>query len=356
MAQIRSDNALREDTRTTPGVMDISLEFIQEDPVAVLQMLSADALPNSFRLENSPQTIDLGGVSKQVYYTLFSSLIENSPLYLNDKQIPSVEKGAIDEIKSLQIYHTLGAFYSRFAIRNQERSDPFLTGQVFSPQFFHMIKILGVSPNADIDLLTLLESVDKENKACFSLLKDPKNEKLKTDVKNLMLNIYGVEGDENKELAFATEIFDRYKNPILHFIKGASTSGVSEEFFSNIRRLTPEQISEWLQGKTVSKELVLSSLVVENDQNPHFIDYVTWVKENINSADQEWLEKFVFAITGRKVLAFNTKIKLRLTWREGAVFEIHTCFNSLDFPRIKLEKDAFLTNLEDALISDHNIA
>lgn len=112
-----------------------------------------------------------------------------------------------------------------------------------------------------------------------------------------------------------------------------------------IKRFSPEQFSERIQGQSISRELVLGALVLENsagiDPGPHYLQHVKWLKEKIQTADQEWLQKFVVGVTGRKVLQPGARLNIKPTWREEAIIEIHTCFNSLDLPRVAMTKEAF---------------
>ena len=165
-------------------------------------------------------------------------------------------------------------------------------------------------------------------------------------------------GEEGDPIAFSEENLKPYIDPVRAFIQGARDSGVSDQFFAQIRAMTPEDLCEGIQGKALSNQIVLNALLIEEqDGGDVFSGKVNWLQEKIASADPTWLKTFVSAITGRETLAAGTKIKIKPTWREGAAFELHTCFNSLDLPKIAMDKEAFLSALDFCISNPgYNIA
>jgi len=338
MAQIVPDNASTQRADSTV----VSLEHIKQHPQDVLATLSSQALPNSFSVVEGRRAIDLGGVSKQVYFTLFSALIEKGLLSLNKEDIPKV-----DEERKLQVYYMLGKFYAHFAVRNQDRGDLFLTGHVFSPRFFELIQQALMNQDDDKAFAAILKTLAPNFNPFFDLILEEGSLDKQDAVIDLMV-IFEEEGADPVE--FSKAVLESFIKPVKALLQGAKDSGVSPAFFRDIRSLSPAALCLKLQGQSLTNDIVLAALDIDNGEvSEAFKDKVVWLKEKISSADKPWLENLVFAMTGRKVLAQGSKFKIKKIWIEGVIFEFHTCFNSLYLPKIAMNKDDFLQDLDASI-------
>jgi hypothetical protein len=82
---------------------------------------------------------------------------------------------------------------------------------------------------------------------------------------------------------------------------------------------------------------------------------IQWFKEWINQAHPNDLERFVFCVTANRSLGEgNIVLKPNFSnGNRGTALEIHTCFNSLDFPYLPgITKELFLDALNVALDSE----
>ena len=353
------DDIAWEQPISTAFRMIISLEDIKENPVRVLQELSLNPLPNSFRLQEYPRAIDLGGVSKQVFSTLFMALRDQEKLNLNSDEIPYTPDENSIEIK--EIYETLGKFYSHLINRNLDRTDKFVTGIVFSPHFFALVQQTLINPDDTRALIQVICDIRSEEPndhmtPYFNLLQNPENQVMQETVSTLLTAI----GEEGDPVSYAKIlVLDPFLVAAKAFIKGANESNASDQLLSMLRELPPEEFSCQVQGLPLTNEAVLDSLtILDVHSTAAFLQHVEWLKEKITSADSVWLKKFIFTVTGVSILTSNRKLKIKGTSRDtGFEFEYHTCFNSLDLPREPMEKQAFLEALDASLLDPgYNIA
>jgi len=122
------------------------------------------------------------------------------------------------------------------------------------------------------------------------------------------------------------------------------------------RELLPGLLMEHFQGRANTSQALLGALQVRQGQGAQFEQQVSWLKEKIESSDLAWREQFLAAITGNKTLQPGAVVGIKPSHR-GGVFEIHTCFNSIDLPRADLSKEEFLASLDAALTGqNYNIA
>jgi hypothetical protein len=237
----------------------ISLDYIKEDPIAVLTELSLEELPAAFLLEGN-RAIDVGGVSKQVYSTLFEALKEKNLLFLTDYGIPEVL-----EENNLGVYDTLGRFYCHFICKNIGKTDPYFTGYVFSPLFFNMIKIARAEPNDDKALARLLlSSVQGAYRPFLELIINPESIEHLEQVKEYLADA-GLEDED--PVRYSEKVLGYYIKPVQALIQGAQESDVSTEFFSMIDELQDQQICDKIQGLNLSIEQVLAALDYNGPQN-----------------------------------------------------------------------------------------
>lgn len=324
------------------GASHVSLAAIKESPLEWLNIFCAlDALPSSFSLTESPQAIDLGGVSKQVYSELISALIAKDILSIRSSGLVCSEEGM-----HLATAHLLGTFFSLLDEKNSDRSDKFLTGHVFSSAFYEIARHLLVESSSEekqVRAAAILKEIETELAPCFAWI-ESKDETSKQDISQLM----EVMSEDGSPEEYALGVLKGFLAPIEAFLDGAS-----DRFKARIKDTAPNDLRIQIQGEVFTKETLKGALRI--GQEPQLATQLDWIKEKIDASDKTWQKAFLYAITGRETMTPNTEIKIRASWRN--VFEIHTCFNSLDLPSTEMSKEEFLAAL-DAVIQgvSYNIA
>ncbi len=322
----------------------ISLKDIKENPLKTLIFFASKSkLPNAFSLKESPNSIDLGGISKEIYFTLFKSINFQGIFSITEERLPFIPE---NQPSQQELFKILGKFFSLFVLRNEKREKPFCIGPVFSPYFYKLLKFkLENSNGFERDAINLLKEIKSVHTPCFNYISEPNDETLK-DVQILMKTT-GV--DDLDPAQFAQEIFQAYLLPVESFLSGASSL-----LQDKIKNTEPERLCLKIQGKPLTKEGLKNSFVVEPNQPESIHRQVRWIKQLIDHKDDEWIKRFVFAVTGMQVLFEGIKIVFQLTWRDA--FELHTCFNTVDMPIIR--NSALFLSMLEAVIKDpkYNIA
>lgn len=333
----------------------ISLDDIQENPEAILETFCEIGLPSTFMLKDSP-AVDVGGISKQVYYSLMKELNKKGLLALTDELLPST----VSE-NNLKIYKNIGKYISALRIKNHGKTDPFLTGNVFSPVFFKLAQLVCTCASEEElkkQAATVLKDICGEfAKPYLEYLSNP-NEETEAAYKTYLTDI----GEDIADDPAGTFI-EQFLSPARHFVEGCT-----DAFKAEIRDTEPESLCLAVQGATITAVSVLDSLEIvpvplaesveesveesvarEQQQSRQAIldQKVTWLKEKIQDADPEWLKSFVFTITGRDTISSAAKITIKSGHRD--IPEIHTCFSSLAFPPVEQTKEEFLATLEGSL-------
>ena len=233
----------------------------------------------------------------------------------------------------------LGFWYSLVFEKNKVRQDPFLTGALFCREFFELIRIVALE-DSDENKIKKAAIVLREK---FPLLSDViltlSAESKKEYAELMLLDL------EESSLENAVLKIQEYLNAAKSFYEGCEGT-----FQKELKEGDLASVMISLQGEEISKENLLKALqIVANNSSRNmkiFLKECKWIEEKIQNSTQEWMIQFVKAITGKATLSPHTKIVIKESWRN--VFEIHTCFNSLDLPVI-LEKDTFLAALDAAI-------
>ncbi|MCF7853113.1 MAG: hypothetical protein K9M07_07745 [Simkaniaceae bacterium] len=314
------------------GTFYCTFDDVRANPLAYLNTILEQGFPERIYLIDSPRAVDLGGVTKQFITTLMESLVSKRAIPLGDTKVPTI---SVEDDKI--ILANLGRFYSLLAEKNQERTDRFVTGSLFSPKFFEMVLALHEAADDDAkerSIAEILASIDPTFKPLRDIILDPSEEH-----QSAYAAAMGCTNEEALEDAKGYPA--TYVEAAEAFLCGINTQ-LRELLISN----GTEVFSTTLQGLPVSKEALLGAIQTEGDVDPIKFD---WLKEAINSSDDEWRVKFVRVITGNALLSPGLKIKVRPSSEN--LFEIHTCYNSLHLPIITMSKEEFLAAL-DAALSD----
>ena len=310
----------------------VNLAEIQANPCKLLQKIALNQMPPCFYLEESPQAIDLGGITKQVVTTLVDALIDQKFLKTDSiLRLPTSE--GEDSVAMLKRF---GQFLCKLDHHNQLRTDKFLIGARWSPELFALLKLKEGASTTDI-LVPLIEEKEDPNFDVYAtLLRDAANpEALETYVK------YG--GFDSPEEA--KEAFLQWRGSIETAVN-ALRSELTPAFEEKLQVMSAKEFSDQIQGVEASADTIIAAFKLEvpaDDKVERFHQRVEWLKEWIHSADEGKRKAFLMAITGRDVLGKKTQIAIRWSWRSAGVVELHTCFNSFDLPNIdELTKDDFL--------------
>ena len=280
------------------GGTQLTLGDVKEQPQAFLDRLAADGVPRRVSLLDNLQAIDLGGVTKQYLTTLFGALLEKGLVRVNDEGTPSAEQD-----RDKEVLQKVGQVFSHLVKRNRTRTDKFLVGELFSERFYKLVHMVAAEKEG------LLEAA--------------------------------LEGSIYAEMDEAAD----YVEPQIEAAK-CFCAGLDEEtralFAAN------ENLQEAFQGQSCTKEALLAAVGFTDVGEQE-----AWIREMIEGSDPKWCQRFVFALTGNKTLAPGLRLEVRRGWRP--VFELHTCFNSLDVPA-DMAKEDFIAGVNASLIGeDYNI-
>lgn len=302
------------------STMYVNLEDVKNEPLAHLIhfiMLK----PRSITLIDQPDTIDVGGVSKEFIQTLAVALA------------PLIPKGVGRDPKNLCIFTRLGEFFSILEEKNRYRSDPFLTGPLFPISFFADLKDFLMSDQEQSAFKKMIERRAKENPHLYEILANyvlnPSKNNLKAFAESMGLKLKEAKCE-------AREIFYQYLEPAKAFLQGAS-----DELKKLITQTDPQLLESMLQGKAISSSQLIGLLQVE-EQNPELLLQVSWICEAI---EQNVLcaRSFFRAITGCEHFTKGLRINVRTA--ECSAIKIRTCANTLEIPAQLNDKELFLASL-----------
>ena len=334
-----------------------SLSHVEENPLTYLDsILSKGRLPSRIFLQGST-AVDLGGLSREFITRIYTGLVkqkasdaglEEEPIlpFYGDTGLACIKDGT-----SEKLLKKLGALFSILHAYNHARSDKAVTGTVFSPLFFKVLKQIALSKTDDElvpFLAEILESVEENGLSSYAkLIREPDNE----EVKQAIVDALGIDKEETSKVA---------KDELLQVIQGtrAFFEGASASFKGAIASSEPEDLCNQMQGEDITKEKLCAALALTEAPSEDMLLKFEWLKEKINTSDDAFRKAFLQMITGQTTLKPSLAIRLDLTHRpNGGLFEAHTCFNSLDLPRTVMDKETFFQAL-DAVISalGYNIA
>lgn len=344
--------------------VEVSLEAVRRFPRLYLNAIDSEGIPNRFELIDSPadqRAFDAGGITKQFMTTLCEALIPH--LCLTDEKWPCLPLTSSDKVENREnpshVLTQMAKLFLLIAEKNQSRSDKIITGALFNPHFFELVKVVANHHHSLISKITrILSHVDPEKQlkkkvAEFLLPHLPhyapflnyeinpsaeNKEKLKSyySASNSSVEIDANLEDECTQASH--EILASYLYPAKIFYEG-----VQETLLKN-HTLSWKSMSDLFpQGEPVSSELLLSALdVQENGLNadPKFLEKIEWLKEKIRSSDGKWQVDFLKAISGQASMSPGMKLVIQAHSEES--FQFSTCFNKLYIPNIEMDKETFL--------------
>lgn len=320
--------------------MNVKLSDVQANPKLFLSKICSEGIPQRIRFTDSAadqHVIDLGGVTKQFISSLCEALIPDC--HVTDGKWPLGE----DEV----LFSQMGRFFSLLYNNNLSRSDKILSGEIFNPAFFELVKIIATKQKSDSlskEAAELLRRHIPTQAFCFNCVIDPSEENNTAFRKTNEEFGLGLNEDPLKE---STAILNAYLFPAEKFYEGMTPE------FQRLLVCSENPSLLFFQGQEVSSDLLLSSLDIEGTE-PDYLQKVDWLKETIASSDKTWQLKFLKAVSGKSSMLPGMKILLRPSWRD--VFEFHTCFNSLDLPQSRMDKETFLAALDgDSRAHGYNI-
>ena len=308
----------------------VSIEDLKKNPLLYLNQICEKGLPSCVRFLENPNAVDFGGVTKQFIVTLVAALIEKKCIIVSEDGIPTIQ-----EDSQINVWRNLGKFFSCIDERNVSRRDKYLTGIVFAPKFFKVIR--GRENSITIAQL-LYEAADLE----FFLETVPNTTQKKFTSED------------------AEGVIDQYAKAANAFYEGAF--GEFKRKIDAIDLIDTEdanRLSICIQGQEASGEVVSGSLKISRDvrRSDVLSNKIRWIQSWLKTTEEENVRCFLKAITGRSVISDPLEICIKETWREQNCFEFHTCFNSIDVPRGEMEEEAFIQALKSALSGEgYNIA
>ena len=321
------------------GSFVTTLDSVNSDPKAHLKTICEDGFPRRVVLSDNPSAIDLGGVTKQFISTLMKAL--RPKILLTEAGLPQNERADDSHSNYKLLYTQLGRFYALMDARNEDRTDKFVTGPLFHPRFFTIVKTIATESsleNRRREVAKQVLEVDSRNLSAQLVLG--------LSLRSNALASYRIAMDckEGKELETAQAEVDSFIEAAQNFYDGATGA-----FQTKIRDSDPTLLARILQGAPASQEALLAA--IEKDARlPE--ERFRWIQEKIRSSDEPWRIRFVKAITGNEVLSPGIRILIGASWRGPGVFELHTCFNSLDVPRGAVPENLKRSIAEEVLAAE----
>ncbi len=352
--------------------MTISQNELEKNPVSFLNTFAnRNKLPAVFwllPLGDEIIPIDMGGVSSHIYSTLLSALVEQKAFPLEDNNFPVIPE--LQKDKRLQydqnisqqkkIYTLLGSFYSKFVENNEGRSVPFVTGEIFSAHFFHLLQIVARKTEESCIDIKFLNYFYKNNlvssyACCWNYLVDPteSNKDLVVSFRQDIL-LEEITEDSLTVEEFSRNILQSYIAPVVSFFEG-----VSGTFQGHITNIEPSILCTHIQGEGPTSEVLLNIIQEDHANNitlpTLFSDQMELLRSVIATASAEWRSNFLLAVTESKRVRPNLKITVGQDWiekQDGDApprFLIRTCSCTLYLPSTTLLEEDFLFGLNNAL-------
>ncbi|MCF7853007.1 MAG: ankyrin repeat domain-containing protein [Simkaniaceae bacterium] len=144
------------------GTLFCTFDDVKANPLSYLETILEKGFPTRIHLIDTPQAIDLGGVTKQFITTLVEALVTEKTFSIMDIKIPLVLREKTTDKGRLT---NLGQLYSLLHARNKGRSDYFIIGALFNPKFFEMLLAVKASDDTDTKekaIVILLDSINSE--------------------------------------------------------------------------------------------------------------------------------------------------------------------------------------------------
>lgn len=280
------------------------------------------------------RAIDLGGVMKEFLSSLVQQIAIEAPL--DSCQLPLLTLRADQEIERLRL---LGAFYSMIHSENGARSEPLLTGDLLHPCYFSFLALVEQHREADKATQVkhaacwLKDRVDRRYRMPFDIASLGKSSSLRALLSDVYFRMMGL-GSKEESLVEADLTVQAYIDAATAFLQGSS----SELKRAILSSGDPEALLYQIQGESMSPEKVKKALKVADEPfRDDLILRIEWIKEKIDREHPNWSAAFFKLVTGKRSLIHET-IKVRAS-RSG-VFEVHTCFNSIDLPIQEFGADA----------------
>jgi len=379
--------------------MVLKLSDVKERPEVYLATLFEQGFPAGISLveengQTSPAT-DLGGVTKQFTTSLCIALVQHDLLSLNDHALP-VKKA------NESTHKHLGRLFSLVHEANLYRSDKILTGHIVNEHFLEMVQAIALYDDEEgfNKVCTLLGELDTKLQPVVCLALQPTLEHA-----NTYLSLFcedPLTEDKTPELQQYAQAARQQLQPFYlaakDFLKGTTPKFRSQLVVTgNI-----QELARSVQGAPLTQLGILQALRLSEDrplppksqeiicilasENPAaihelqerlrqepstesllFEDKIDWIVREIAlqdpQVDRTWLDRFLFALTGKIALSPGMTLLLQQGMQEEESapeelpFEIRTCFNRLTIPTMMTHRDDFMLSLKYALdFEDYNMA
>jgi len=328
-----------------PGVeFELSLDDVKGRPLHWLQEIRDRGFPARIRLIGSP-AIDAGGVKKQFLTTLMDGLEAQRCFTRTSSGVLSC---TADQQPRLAL---LGRLYSEVDAANDGRLDMLLTGPFIHPRFLELARIDQSGATDEVKLreaARLVGEMIPEMRLLADIV-DPRADatpEAQQERRQQFMDIYGCEPDAVD--AEAADMIREYLRAASAFYEGAHAP------FRDRMLAGPVGALEAVQGQAITKELLLGALTTDGAPSAALTQRVEWIRQLIyaDTEDLPFCRRFVRCITGKSVLTAADRIRLRLAGAATTIFEVHTCFNSLDLPGAALTEAQFKEGLHNILADD----
>jgi len=378
------DQVEAEGTDIQESVFLLKFSDVKADPLGYLTILVERGFPTRIYVveeggKKSP-AVDLGGITKQFVTSLCENLVSKNLLYLNQEGLPAKTSKEIT-------HQQLGRLFSLVYEANRHRMDKILTGYMVHECFFEMVRVLAthdekegfkqvcaILGKVDPSLQPLVDLVDQPTLehanayltlACLDPLTETDTSGLQeciSDARGILNRFYLAAQDflAGTTLGFRSQLMQGNVQTLARSIQGEPLTqlGILQALRLPDVKPLPSKSQEIIrilasQNPKAIEELQEKLRQESSTESTSFEDMVDWIVREIAlkdpMTDQAWFDSFFFAITGKKAMLPEATWRLQKSWREGPVFEMHTCFNGLDVPNIPMYRDAFVVALNFAI-------
>ena len=322
--------------------------ILEKQPEKVLHLLAAsknlqNPVPTVVFLKDDLQPAigtDTGGLRNQLLTELFKYLLDEDTTRTIkiQNQIPQLQNPPTENEK--QSLRELGILLGEcFA------NESMISGRIFPDYYFQLLKnpSLLKASITNHELIEMFEGFefDDNTKLQLAIYKKPT---ITVEDKAFIKQTYALYPSDMSELNdkpngfhdfIANSFSEAYRQTIFaaQIIAQGMNDALNVSQKQELQNINAADLSERIQGTSFNRETIANCIKYEGGFGV-VIEKVKWLKEKIKNpnTDKQWVEKFLFAVTGYSCITTKTKITIADTTEYNCM--AHTCYAQLDVPTV----------------------
>ena len=358
--------ATKKETRFGQKILTTHRVVIARQPEFILSQVQEK---QKYQFYNDQLNIqpghDTGGLTRQFFSELALHLFEGSSerIIKVEEGIPVLSRNVTDEERELLTNIGRTLFYPCFIKKE------YTLGQILDDSFFDLLHYLFSHQDLDDNTMVAASRLLCSNEQLnwlFEVYQKPRP--LSANEVSMLTDTLGVidvdKGDkvptdlkEIQRVIKETVIDDlSYGNKVraAHLISEGMLQATTNDYDSLILTTTPAvDLKYAIQGIDLNPENIANRIYTHSD-HPVVIQKTQWLKEYILESRKDEIAKFLITVTGSPTVTAATRIRIKET--DGHNCIAHTCFKSLDVPRVhtsvgtdagqnQSDKQKFINNL-----------